>query len=184
MPDVPSSVATRRFIRYRYAFSVLAALLSLLAATQFDAASRSPPSRSRPVSDSAFWRMIVDFSDRGLFRSDNFVSNETTYKGGDSRAEERTSPDGVYLGVGLIKFSRISPRSGRAWRSSSTSAPEPDPAPPLQGPSSNGRPIAGFSYRCSHARDAALEESSTPKACSMRTAPAGDEMLFQKNLAE
>ena len=34
---VPSSVVTRRFIRRLYAFSTVAALLSLLAAAQFDA---------------------------------------------------------------------------------------------------------------------------------------------------
>jgi len=79
LPYVPSSVVTRQFIRRRYAFSILAALLSLFAAAQFDARVQVSDPLPKHISDGAFWRMIVDFSEpEGLFRSDNFVSNETT----------------------------------------------------------------------------------------------------------
>src|SRR4249920_528748 len=89
-------------MRRRYAFSILAALLSLLAAAQFDARIQViVDPLPKQVSDGAFWRMIVDFSEpEGLFRSDNFVSNETTYQEVIPELKKRSSPDGVYLGVG------------------------------------------------------------------------------------
>ena len=33
------------------------------------------------LSDSAFWKLVTDFSEsNGFFRSDNFVSNESSYQ--------------------------------------------------------------------------------------------------------
>jgi len=92
----------RQFIRRRYAFSIIAALLSLLAAAQFDARVQiGADPLPKHVSDGVFWRMIVDFSEpEGLFRSDNFVSNETTYQEVIPELKKRSSADGVYLGVG------------------------------------------------------------------------------------
>jgi hypothetical protein len=53
------------------------------------------------LSDRAFWQMIVDFSEPGgLFRSDNFVSNERTYQEAIPELTKRALPNGVYLGVG------------------------------------------------------------------------------------
>jgi len=65
--------------------------LSLFAATQFDARVQViAETLPKQLSDSAFWQMIVDFSEpEGFFRSDNFVSNETTYQDSRSRADFR-----------------------------------------------------------------------------------------------
>jgi hypothetical protein len=55
----------------------------------------------KQVSDRAFWRMIADFSEAdGFFRSDNFISNETTFQEVIPDLKKRVSPNGVYLGVG------------------------------------------------------------------------------------
>jgi hypothetical protein len=55
----------------------------------------------KQISDRAFWRMIVDFSEPGgPFPSDNFISNETTYQEVIPELRRRSSPDGAYLGVG------------------------------------------------------------------------------------
>src|SRR5262245_31557259 len=53
------------------------------------------------LSDSAFWKLVTDFSEPGgYFRSDNFVSNETTYQWVIPELLRTTKPGGVYLGVG------------------------------------------------------------------------------------
>ena len=52
------------------------------------------------ISDEAFWGMVTDFSEAGgYFRSDNFVSNETTFQY-VLKNLKKTRPGGVYLGVG------------------------------------------------------------------------------------
>src|SRR5262249_47342911 len=52
------------------------------------------------VSDEAFWNMVTEFSETGgYFRSDNFVSNETTFQY-VIKDLKKTRPGGVYLGVG------------------------------------------------------------------------------------
>src|SRR4051812_42547400 len=54
----------------------------------------------RQLSDRAFWQMIVDFSERGgFFRSDNLVSNETTFQQVIPELKQRAA-GGVYIGVG------------------------------------------------------------------------------------
>jgi hypothetical protein len=80
---------------------VLAALCSLVAAALFaprvHVASEAVP---KQLTDRAFWRMVVDFSEPGgYFRSDNLISNESTF--------QQVIPDlkkfatgGVYVGVG------------------------------------------------------------------------------------
>src|SRR5204863_7258048 len=53
------------------------------------------------LNDRAFWQMVVDFSEPdGIFRSDNFVSNERTYQDVIPELKRRALPNGVYLGVG------------------------------------------------------------------------------------
>ena len=53
------------------------------------------------LSDEAFWRLVTDFSEPGgVFRSDNFISNETLFQHVVGRLKENTKPGGVYLGVG------------------------------------------------------------------------------------
>src|SRR5215212_3888557 len=53
------------------------------------------------LSDSAFWKLVTDVSEPGgSFRSDNFVSNETTFQWVIPDLLRTTKPGGVYLGVG------------------------------------------------------------------------------------
>ena len=54
----------------------------------------------KQLSDDAFWSMVTEFSEAGgYFRSDNFVSNETTFQY-VLKDLKKTRPGGVYLGVG------------------------------------------------------------------------------------
>ncbi|HTI63842.1 MAG TPA: hypothetical protein VL524_10020 [Gemmatimonadaceae bacterium] len=60
--------------------------------------AQSIPSR---LSDGEFWRLVTEFSEsNGYFRSDNFVSNETSYQWVIPDLLRTTSRGGVYLGVG------------------------------------------------------------------------------------
>jgi hypothetical protein len=53
------------------------------------------------ISDKDFWRMIVDFSERGGdFSNENFVSNELQYQDVIPALKVTTRPGGVYIGVG------------------------------------------------------------------------------------
>jgi hypothetical protein len=53
------------------------------------------------ISDKAFWRMVVEFSEAGgFFRSDNLVSNEKTFQHVIPALQGIAAPGGVYLGVG------------------------------------------------------------------------------------
>ena len=72
---------------------VAAALL----APHVDVATESLP---RQLSDRAFWRMVVDFSEPGgYFRSDNLISNETTFQHVIPELR-KFATGGVYVGVG------------------------------------------------------------------------------------
>ena len=89
-------------IRSRPVFAAAAAALILSAAVLVSplgqGAADTLPGR---LSDRAFWRMIEDFSEPGgVFRSDNFVSNETTFQEVIPQLKLRASPRGAYLGVG------------------------------------------------------------------------------------
>ena len=54
----------------------------------------------KQLSDEAFWNLVTEFSETGgYFRSDNFVSNETTFQY-VIKDLKKTKPGGVYLGVG------------------------------------------------------------------------------------
>ena len=61
----------------------------------------APPEIPSRLSDTAFWRMIVDFSEPGgFFRSDNLVSNETEFQHVIPELQRTVASGGVYLGVG------------------------------------------------------------------------------------
>jgi hypothetical protein len=67
------------------------------------------------LSDAAYWQMIVDFSEpSGVFRSDNFVSNEKTFQEVIPELRKRATAEGVYLGVGpdqnFTYITSVSPR--------------------------------------------------------------------------
>ncbi len=56
---------------------------------------------SNAISDSAFWRMIRDYSEAdGQFPYENFVSNEVNYQTVIPKLMEDLKPGGVYIGVG------------------------------------------------------------------------------------
>ena len=53
------------------------------------------------LSDAEFWRLVTELSEPdGFFRSDNFVSNETTFPDVIPSLVEEVGTGGVYLGVG------------------------------------------------------------------------------------
>ena len=61
------------------------------------AAAQSVPAR---LADSTFWRMVTEFSEPGgYFRSDNFVSNETSFQYVIPELQRTIKPGGVYVGV-------------------------------------------------------------------------------------
>lgn len=74
------------------------AVLGILAlAVASRAAAQDIPAR---LADSTFWRMVTQFSEAGgYFRSDNFVSNETSFQYVIPELEKITKPGGAYLGV-------------------------------------------------------------------------------------
>jgi hypothetical protein len=98
-----------RLIRQARIAAALTSLLTgpLLSAQTPPAASVQPSARATAqplptkLSDSAFWKLVTDFSEsNGFFRSDNFVSNENTFQWVIPELLRSTQPGGVYLGVG------------------------------------------------------------------------------------
>jgi len=76
----------------------LAAFAALSLAFAAPARAQSLPTR---LSDDEFWRVIGDLSEAGgYFRSDNFVSNETTFQYVIPELQKSHPAGGVYLGVG------------------------------------------------------------------------------------
>jgi hypothetical protein len=61
----------------------------------------APQNIPERLTDEAFWRMVSEFSEMGgYFRSDNFVSNETTFQYVIPELVTLGGSGGVYLGVG------------------------------------------------------------------------------------
>jgi hypothetical protein len=76
----------------------VAALAALSLGYAAPARAQSLPAR---LSDDDFWRLVGDLSEAGgYFRSDNFVSNETTFQYVIPELEKSHPAGGVYLGVG------------------------------------------------------------------------------------
>jgi hypothetical protein len=77
-------------------FGLLASLI--LAAAGLDGGR---PSLLERIDDTAYWRLVTDFSEPGgYFRSDNLVSNERTFPGVLSEVARRSSSRSAYVGVG------------------------------------------------------------------------------------
>ncbi|HEX8942941.1 MAG TPA: hypothetical protein VF785_07390 [Gemmatimonadaceae bacterium] len=94
MPTLPRIHFAAARVATRFAL-VVAASLSVAAPT---VRAQNFPSK---LSDADFWKLVTDFSEaNGYFRSDNFVSNETTYQWVIPDLLRTTKPGGVYLGVG------------------------------------------------------------------------------------
>ena len=63
-------------------------------------ASRTEAQVPARLADTTFWRMMNEFSEPwGTFRSENFVSNETSLQWVIPELTRRIAPGGVYLGV-------------------------------------------------------------------------------------
>src|ERR1051326_4306449 len=90
--------------RFRFgAARVIARVTLIVAAAACIARPISLGAQSFPpkLSDAESWKLVTDFSEaNGYFRSDNFVSNETTYQWVIPDLQRTTRPGGVYLGVG------------------------------------------------------------------------------------
>jgi hypothetical protein len=88
-------------IRRRVLLVAATALLAFAGSWNLTSSARSA-SDTLPaqLSDEAFWNMFTEFSEvGGYFRSDNFVSNETTFQY-VIKDLKKTKPAGIYLGVG------------------------------------------------------------------------------------
>ena len=86
----------------RHVFVVITALFSLSGVALFGPRDRvAADNLPKQLSDRAFWKLVTDFSEPdGFFRSDNFISNETTFQEVIPELAKRVSANGVYLGVG------------------------------------------------------------------------------------
>jgi hypothetical protein len=74
----------------------LALTVAMLAAAAASAQSTLPDR----YADSTFWRLMTEMSEpNGYFRSDNLLSNETSFQWVVPTLAKMTRPDGVYLGV-------------------------------------------------------------------------------------
>ena len=81
-----------------FSFAVLLALVAIYNSPRSQFAGQSLPEK---LSDSEFWSVINECSEPGgYFRSDNFVSNESTFQRVIPELYARTRPGGIYLGVG------------------------------------------------------------------------------------
>ena len=93
--------------RHALAFAIAALVCSCSpgvpsgrAATTAAASAQSSAQIPERISDSTFWRMVTEFSEPGgYFRSDNFVSNETSFQYVIPELQRTIRPGGVYLGV-------------------------------------------------------------------------------------
>ena len=86
----------------RHGFVVITALFTLSGVALFGPRDRvAADNLPKQLSDRAFWKLVTDFSEPdGFFRSDNFISNETTFQEVIPELAKRVSANGVYLGVG------------------------------------------------------------------------------------
>ena len=89
-------------LRRRHVFVIITALFSLSGMALVGPRDRvAADTLPKQLSDSAFWKLVTDFSEPdGFFRSDNFISNETTFQEVIPELTKRVSQNGVYLGVG------------------------------------------------------------------------------------
>ncbi len=83
----------------RYGVLTLVAAWALLCGTPTPRTSGQVlPDR---LDDAAFWALVNDFSEPGgYFRSDNLVSNETTFQHVIPALQQHATPASVYIGVG------------------------------------------------------------------------------------
>src|SRR5215218_3611599 len=76
---------------------LLVATIALAGAAPSRTVTQRVPAR---LADSTFWRLMREYSEPGgTFRSENFVSNETSLQWVIPELTRRIAPGGVYLGV-------------------------------------------------------------------------------------
>ena len=81
-------------------FSRIALILAAGFIYSLGAAQRPPDTLPAQYSDTEFWKLVTDFSERGgSFPYENFVSNERDYQIVLPDVKSRIQPGGVYLGV-------------------------------------------------------------------------------------
>jgi hypothetical protein len=176
-------------MRRRHVFALVTALSVLsgvaLVGPRGKAAADSLPRR---LSDRAFWRMIVDFSEPGgVFGSDNLLSNETTYQEIIPELRKSLSADGAYLGVGpdqnFTYIAALGPRIAFIIDIRRQNLIEHLLYKALVEESADR---ADFLSRLfSRPRPAGLEKSATPKVLfDAYNEVTASETLFQKNLQE
>ena len=84
-------------LRRTFARATATLAVCLTVAFPAQAQEHSIPQR---LSDSEFWRLMQDYSEPwGVFRSENFVSNETSLQWVIPELQRTVKPGGVYLGV-------------------------------------------------------------------------------------
>ena len=172
----------------RHLLAVATAVFSLSGVALWPRDQVAADTLPKQLSDRAFWKLVEDISEPGgFFRSDNFLSNETTYQEPIPELRKRSSPDGVYLGVGpdqnFTYITALRPRMAFVIDIRRQNMIEHLMYKALI-EASNDR--ADFLSRLfSRPRPANLDKSSTAKQlldAFMQTPP--DEALFQKNLQE
>ncbi len=83
----------------RYGILLLIAAWVLVCGTPAPHLSSTGPSDR--LDDRTFWSLVTDFSEQGgFFRSDNLVSNETTFQHVIPALQQRAGPASAYIGVG------------------------------------------------------------------------------------
>jgi hypothetical protein len=172
----------------RHLLAVATAVFSLSGVALWPRDQVAADTLPKQLSDRTFWKLVEDISEPGgFFRSDNFLSNETTYQEPIPELRKRSSPDGVYLGVGpdqnFTYITALRPRMAFVIDIRRQNMIEHLMYKALI-EASNDR--ADFLSRLfSRPRPANLDKSSTAKQLldAFMQSPQ-DEALFQKNLQE
>ena len=85
----------------RLVLSTACLVLVITASAQFVPSGRAAASTPKELSDQQFWSLSKEFSEEdGIFRSDNLLSNETTFQYIIPKLLSTTKQGRVYLGVG------------------------------------------------------------------------------------
>src|SRR3989442_3689315 len=100
MDSGPGGLQLMLTIRRRLILATATALIAFLGPLSLTSSPLAAEELPKQLSDEAFWNMVKEFSEPGgYFRSDNFVSNETTFQY-VIKDLKKTKGGGVYLGVG------------------------------------------------------------------------------------
>ncbi len=114
-PSGKLSSVMRPPLRYSVAILAMALALGLEPTTSASHAPRTEQVRLQAIPAQEFSRIVEEFSeDGGVFRSDNFVSNETSYLHVVDKLHDLGCAGGAYIGVGpeqnFTYIAKIRPR--------------------------------------------------------------------------